>query len=179
MSIHPHFSEQSRRRYDTAALDIPVPDDLTAEKDRWEWNTYLEDVPLPKLLFKFAEALDQLHSAWRNFNPAKAGEAEKIRIFSKYEAAEIAAAGPIIKRLHFDTQGGIDRFGSDIGYALFFVTDLANTLSIANRLDWRDRAASHSALEQDEEFRNLIRDIRARYVDNQPPPPGYKDPGFA
>lgn len=150
MTIYPNGAPKGLvYKWDIAAIDVPVPDDLMSEDHRTEWRTYLECLSPAQLVKKFAASLDQFHDAFfaagdlDNLN-----DQETEKLISKWAATQIASA-VVYNRLNFmPSKEEVENNGrkfylSDTERSIFFVAHFLGAVSSPEVPSWAARRAFH------------------------------------
>jgi len=154
MSIYPKNVDASSLMYkfDVAALNLPIPDDLTDRQDAREWRSYVSNLSPAQQIKNFAEALDQFHTlapAGRDLRLAP--EAEQAKAYSKWMAASCLMA-ELSGKFHFETAQTYNNpsmFKSDIERTVYQVVDFLKSVNSADVQAWEDRQARHRAVDRD------------------------------
>jgi|GEM_PF-3444742 len=155
MSIYPKGTkpETLMFKFDVAALNLPVPDDLTDRKDAQEWSGYVRNLSPAQQIKNFAEALDQFHAlapAGRDLRTAP--EADQVKAYSKWMAASALMVG-LHDKFHFDTAETYQQpskfYKSDIERTIFNVVDFLKAVNSADVQAWEERQARHRAVDRE------------------------------
>ncbi|MDP2206548.1 MAG: hypothetical protein Q8K65_09605 [Alphaproteobacteria bacterium] len=155
MSIYPKNVDTSRLMYkfDIAALNLPIPDDLTDRRDAEAWRNYVDCLSPAQQIRNFAEALDQFHAlapAGRDLRTAS--EDEQSKAYSKWMAASCLTAA-LHGKFHFETEETYrnpDKFyKSDIEQVVHNIVDFLKAVNSPDVQAWEDRRACHRAVDND------------------------------
>ena len=155
-------------KWQIAALDIPVPADLTDRNDKYEWANYLECLSVSQQLRKLGQALDEFHNLFeKTADPFALPKEEQITLYSKWEAASIASCS-VANRLETALPSQqTEAFKSDIDRHLFLVTDFLKGVNSQDTKIWEDRHARHNNLDRDN-FLSFLRHALGEFKSKQP-----------
>jgi hypothetical protein len=171
MSIYPQGVDphQLRFKWQTAAINVPVPDDLTDKKDQQEWETYLGCLSLSQQLSKFGQALDEFHTLMRQTpDPDTAPKAEGTRLYSKWLAAHMAGTS-LFPRLHHAIEDFERKITSDIGMIAFLAAELHRDIQSPEAKAWEERLETHDKIVPDN-FCRFVSKVEAGFSDTAPSP---------
>lgn len=155
MSIYPEGVDPRGLiyKFDVAALNLPIPDDLTDRKDAEAWRNYADCLSPAQQIRNFAEALDQLHAlapAGRDLRAAP--EAEQAKAYSKWMAASCVMAA-LHDKFHFETEETYNNprkfYKSDIERTVYNIVDFLKSVNSPDVQAWEDRQARHRAVDRD------------------------------
>lgn len=155
MSIYPKGVDTERLMYkfDIAALNLPIPDDLTRYSDAREWSAYVGNLSPAQLVRDFGTALDQLHAltpAGRDLRAAP--EPEQAKVYSKWMAASCLMS-ELLGKFHFETAETYrnpDKFyKSDIEQTVYTLVDFLKGVNSADVPVWEARQQRHAGIEHD------------------------------
>lgn len=152
MSIYPEGVNPKDLLYtwEIAALDVPVPSDLTRREDASEWRNYLDCLKPSQQLRKFGQALDQFHASFdKSQDPLSLPEEKQVEIYSKWHAAAIANAA-LSKSFQFMTEEMFSgrTFRSDIGKGIYCITDFLSSVNSPETGTWEERLERHQNLDR-------------------------------
>lgn len=152
MSIYPKgVSPQNLMyKFDYAALNLPVPDDLTDEKDATEWRCYLDNISPAQQVRALAQALDQFHRVFDNQQTPVAPREMQAYVYSKWYAASIANAA-LAPKFHWVTAEMNDNprmFHSDIERGVYCLTEFLKSVNSADTIAWETRLEQHRAIDR-------------------------------
>lgn len=147
MSIYPDGTTKFlMRKWELAAVDVSIPDNLVDPVHAGEWDNYLACLSPVQLLRKLGQALDQFHYILdRTPDLLALPEKEQVVLYSKWCAAEAIAAGKSL--FSFSPKGGTDQFTSDIDMQLFFVIDFLKGVHSPDVKLWEARRERHNQID--------------------------------
>ena len=144
-------------KFDIAAIDLPIPADLTDRKDQQEWSSYCDCLSPGQRIRKFGQALDEFHALLDKApDPMKLTEEEQAVVYSKWMAASILNVS--LGSLQFETEKTYrdPRFiKSDIDKGLFCLNDFLKSVNSPDLQKWEDRRARHNQI-TDKEIHPLL-----------------------
>ena len=169
MSIYPGGVNPDRLMYkfEVAAIDLPIPSDLTDRKDAQEWSSYANALSPAQRLRKFGQALDEFHALLDTApggDPRALQEDQQITLYSKWLAAGTLNV-ELLRGIDFDTEetyrGHV--ITSDIGKGLFCIIDLLKSVQSPDVSKWEARNTRHEAVSSDRggerKFLNFLGDF--------------------
>ena len=134
--------------WERAALDVSIPSRLIERQAQSEWRNYLECLSPAQQLRKLGQALDQFLELMKKVtDPLELPENDQIKLYSKWEAANIAAV-IITKRLAFASPEEYT-CKSDMDRYLFSVVNLMKGVNSADASKWEDRRAQYNEINKD------------------------------
>lgn len=136
-------------KFDYAALNLPVPDDLTDKKDATDWACYLDNVSPAQQVRLFGQSLDQFHQLFDNARTPAAPREEQALVFSKWQAASIANAA-LAPKFHWVTAEMHDdprMFKSDIERGIHCLIEFLKSVNSADVPAWETRLKRHQTVD--------------------------------
>jgi hypothetical protein len=181
MTIYPYGRPPGlNRKWQIAAIDLPVPDRLIEDEDKNEWSSYLDCLSPAQQLRKTAQATDQfiglLDKAPADLNLLS--EREKILVFSKWVAMTYAA-NTLGKRLQFAEGEGkkSKEYPTDMDCNFSQIIDFLTSVNSPDVKAWEKRREGHHKYsnEGDTPFSALLNDGYRTFANNdnarKAPPP--------
>lgn len=180
MSIYPNGKKPEGLIYkwDIAALNLPVPDDLTGQEDANEWHYYVQNLRPAQQVRVFGQALDQFHALLGDTKDLlKRPENEQAALYSKWRAAS-SAGHATSQSFHFETEetyrDNRKLFRSDIDRQIYNIVDFLKSVNSPDAAAWEKRGERHKDLW---EMRDELLDLLNKFPRKEAKPrPGEKAP---
>lgn len=173
MTIYPYGRPSGlNRKWQIAAIDLPVPDRLIEDEDKNEWASYLECLSPAQQLRKVAQAADQF-VALLDKAPADLtllSEREQILVFSKWMALTYAG-NTVGKRLQFSEGEGkkSKEYPTDMDCNFSQIIDFLKSVNSPDVKEWEKRRAGHHKYsnENDTPFSALLNHGFKTFANNE------------
>ncbi len=161
MTIYPYGRHNLSRKWDIAAIDLPVPNRLIEDEDKNEWASYLDCLSPAQQLRKVAQATDQflelLDKAPKDLTLLS--EREQVLVFSKWMAMTYAA-NTLGKRLQFCEGEGkkSKEYPTDMDCNFSQLIDFLKSVNSPDVKAWEKRRERHHfySNEEDTPFSKLL-----------------------
>lgn len=181
MTIYPYGRPQGlNRKWQIAAIDLPVPNRLIEDEDKNEWISYLDCLSPAQQLRKTAQATDQFIALLDKAPPdlTLLSEREQILVFSKW-LAMTCAANTLGKRLQFAEGEGkkSKEYPTDMDCNFSWIIDFLKSVNSPDVKAWEKRREGHHKYsnEGDTPFSKLLDHGYKTFASNEnakkaPPP---------
>lgn len=148
MTVYPKKVPASlTRQWEVAAIDVPVPRNLTDVAELQKWQSYLECLQPHQQMRKLAQALNQFHALVAQADDLTTLPEKKQReIFSKWLAAR-CAGGVVSRRFRFPVECVAIR--SDMEQEFFYLIHFLRSVSSPEVRAWEQRRERYALVPHD------------------------------